>query len=55
MKLVILDEIFIFKNSVMPRYQLVEENENIAKRNFFDCVSFRSGLKYKKILIKLVY
>ncbi len=45
-KSVILDEIFIFRNSVMPGYQLVEKNENVAKRDFFDCVSFRSGLKY---------
>ncbi len=54
-KLVILDEIFIFRNSVMPGHQLVEENKNIAKRNFFDCVSFRSGLKYIFILILLVF
>ncbi len=47
-KLVILDEIFIFRNSVMPGHQLVEENKNIAKRNFFDCVSFRSGLISKE-------
>ncbi len=46
-KLVILDEIFIFRKSVMPRHQLVEKNVNIAKRNFFDCVSFRSGLSYE--------
>ncbi len=46
-KLVISDEIFIFRNSVMPEHQLVEKTENIAKRDFFDCVSFRSGLNFK--------
>jgi len=40
----ILDEIFIFRDTVMPEHQLIEENENIAKRDFFDFVSFRSGL-----------
>ncbi len=45
-KLVILDEIFIFRNLVMPEHQLVEKIENIAKRDFFDYVSFRSGLNY---------
>ncbi len=47
-KLVILDEIFIFfQNSVMPRHhRVLKKNENIAKRDFFDCVSFRSGLIY---------
>ncbi len=45
-KLVILDEIFIFRNSMMLGHQLVEENESIAKRDFFDCVSFRSGLNH---------
>ncbi len=43
-KLVILDEIFIFQKSLMLEYQLVEKNKNIAKKDFFDCVSFRSGL-----------
>ncbi len=47
-KLVILDEIFIFRNSMIPEHQLVEKTENIAKRNFFDCVSFRSGLNHIK-------
>jgi len=28
----------------MPEYQLIEKNENDAKRNFFDFVCFRSGL-----------
>ena len=28
----------------MPEYQLVEKNKNIAERNFFDFVCFRSGL-----------
>ncbi len=28
----------------MSGHQLVEKNENVAKRDFFDCVSFRSGL-----------
>ncbi len=45
-KLVILDDIFIFRNSLMPGHQLVSKNENIAKRDFFDCVSFRSGLTF---------
>ncbi len=43
-KRVDLDEIFIFRDSVMPEYQLIEKNENIAKRSFFDFVCFRSGL-----------
>ncbi len=46
-KLAILDDIFIFRNSVMPGHQLVEKNKNIAKRNFFDCVSFRTGTNYR--------
>jgi len=29
-KRVILDEIFIFRDSLMPEYQLIDENENIA-------------------------
>jgi len=49
----ILDEIFGFRNSVMPVRQLVgvpehqcfEKMKNIAKRNIFGFVSFRSGLK----------
>ncbi len=44
-KWAILDEIFILRDSEMPEYQLIEENEKIAKRVFFDFVSFRSGLK----------
>ncbi len=52
-KLVILDDIFIFRNSVMPGYQLVEKNENIAKRDFFDCVSFQSGLIYELFRLKI--
>jgi len=43
-KRVVLDEIFIFRYSVMPEYQLIEKSENIARRNFFDFVCFRSGL-----------
>ena len=34
-KRVILDEIFIFRDSLMPEYQLIDENENIAERDFF--------------------
>ncbi len=30
-----------------PKYQLIEKDENIAKRNFFDFVCFRSGLKVR--------
>jgi len=29
---------------VIPEYQLIEKNENIAKRSFLDFVCFRSGL-----------
>jgi len=43
-KRVIMDEIFIFRDSVMPEYQLIEKNENTAIRSFFDFVCFRSGL-----------
>jgi len=39
----IWDEIFIFRDLVMPEHQLIEGNENIAKRDFFDFVSFWSG------------
>jgi len=46
-KTAILDEIFILRDSVMPEHQLIEENENIAKRDFFDFVSFGSGLNYQ--------
>ncbi len=53
-KLVILDDIFIFRNSVMPGHQLVEKNKNLAKRGFFDCVSFRSGLNNMVIFFKPV-
>jgi len=58
-----LDEIFDFGNSVMPVRQLVgvpvrqlvgvpehqwiEKTKNIAKRNIFGFVSFRSGLIHK--------
>jgi hypothetical protein len=45
-KRVILDEIYIFQYSVMPLYQLIEKNENIAKRNFFKFVCFLTGLKH---------
>jgi len=49
-----LDEIFDFGNSVMPVRQLVgvpehqwiEKMKNIAKRNIFGFVSFRSGLSF---------
>ena len=30
----------------MPEYQLIEKNENIAKRNILDFVRFRSGLTF---------
>ncbi len=30
----------------MPEYQRVEKNVKFAKRNFFDFVSFRSGLNF---------
>ncbi len=45
-KRVILDEIFIFRDSVMLEYQLIEKDGNIAKRYFFDFACFRSGLIY---------
>ena len=31
----------------MPEHQLIEKNKNIAKRDFFDFVSFRSGLNFQ--------
>ena len=40
----ILDEIFDFGNSVMLEHQWIEKMKNIAKRNIFGFVSFRSGL-----------
>ncbi len=39
-----MDEIFIFRDSLIPEYQRIEKNENIAERNFFDFQTFRSGL-----------
>ena len=40
-------EIFIFRDSLMPEHQLIEENENIAERSFFDLRTFRrSGLNF---------
>ena len=50
-KRVILDEIFIFRDSLMPEYQLIDENENIAKRGFFGLRTFRSGLNFHFDLI----
>ena len=47
-KRVVLDEIFIFRDSLMPEYQLIDENENIAKRGFFGLRTFRSGLNERK-------
>jgi len=43
-KRVILDEIFVSRNSVMLEYQLIEKGGNIDKRNFFGFECFRSGL-----------
>ena len=45
-----MDEIFIFRDPVMPEYQLIEKNENNAKRSFFDFVCFRSGLNHVLLL-----
>jgi len=43
-KRVTLDEISIFRDSIMLEYQLIEKGENIAKRNFLGFECFRSGL-----------
>ncbi len=43
-KRIVLDEIFIFRDLLMPEYQRIEKNENISERNFFDFQTFRSGL-----------
>jgi len=43
-KRVVLDEIFIFRDSVILEYQLIEKDGNIAKRNFFGFECFESGL-----------
>ncbi|MCF6333924.1 MAG: hypothetical protein L3J11_11635, partial [Draconibacterium sp.] len=48
----ILDEIFIFRYLVMPEHQLIEKNENITKRYFFDFMCFWTGLI---ITIKIVW
>ncbi len=48
-KRVVLDEICIFGDSVMPEHQLIEKNVKFAKRNFFDFLCFRSGLKDTKL------
>jgi len=37
----------------MLEYQLIEKNENTAKRNFFNFVCFRSGLKYLEFVERL--
>jgi len=36
---------------VMPEHQLIEGDENIAKRYFFDFACFRSGLKVKRLKV----
>ncbi len=43
-KRIVLDEIFIFRDSLIPEYQRISKNENITERNFFDFQTFRSGL-----------
>ncbi len=44
-KRVILDEIFIFLDSVIPEYQLIEKNKKVSSRDFgIGFVCFRSGL-----------
>ena len=45
-KRIILGEIFIFRDLLMPEYQLIEKNESISERNFFDFMCFRNGLIY---------
>jgi len=35
----------------MPEHQLIEKMKNIAKRNIFSFVSFRSGLNIKLLYI----
>ncbi len=57
-KKVILEEIFISRNSVMLAYQLIEKNATIAKNpeSFgIDFVSFRSGLNHKKVTFSIYY
>ncbi|MCF6332371.1 MAG: hypothetical protein L3J11_03725 [Draconibacterium sp.] len=39
-----MDEIYIFRYLVMPEHQLIEKNENITKRYFFDFMCFWTGL-----------
>jgi len=40
MKWNILDEIFIFRDELMPLYQQIEKSENIAKRNISNFAEF---------------
>ncbi len=49
-----MGEIFIFRDSLMPEYQRIEKNENIAERNLFDFQTFRSGLKVNSRLFNSV-
>jgi len=39
----------------MPEYQLIEKNENDAKRNFFDFVCFRSGLTIINLTLLFIW
>jgi len=44
-----LDEVCIFRDSLMPEHQRIEKSAKIAKKNIFDFLSFWSGLIYKFI------
>ncbi|MCF6331672.1 MAG: hypothetical protein L3J11_00195 [Draconibacterium sp.] len=50
-----MDEIFIFRYLVMPEHQLIEKNENITKRYFFDFMCFWTGLIYVSQLLKTYF
>ncbi|MFT4565654.1 MAG: hypothetical protein ACI9FN_000607 [Saprospiraceae bacterium] len=50
----ILDEIFIFRTSVMPEHQGVEKNGNIAKRDvsrYYDFLEWTQASYYTAIVI----
>ena len=46
-------EIFVFRDSLMPEYQLIDKDKNIGERNFFGLRTFRSGLKYMIFVVSL--
>jgi len=44
-----LDEVCIFRDSLMPEHQGIEKSAKIAKKNIFDFLSFWSGLNIEAL------